>query len=43
MNKLIHDYMVRIGRKGGEVKSPAKAKAARRNGKRGGRPKRKET
>jgi hypothetical protein len=31
-----------IGRRGGSAKSAAKAKASRRNGKRGGRPKKNE-
>lgn len=33
LNELIKDYMAKIGTKGGSVKSEAKAKAARENGK----------
>ncbi len=32
-------WMSELGKKGGEITSPAKAKAARENGKKGGRPK----
>jgi len=32
-------HAVALGKKGGQVKSPAKAEAARINGQRGGRPK----
>lgn len=39
MNDPIHDYLSRIGTKGGLVTSAAKAKTARANGKKGGRPK----
>jgi len=35
---LISEYLSRIGRKGGKVRSAAKARAARENGKKGGRP-----
>ncbi len=38
MNPTIAKYLVEIGRRGGEASSPAKAAAARENGKRGGRP-----
>lgn len=38
MEKLIRDYLSKIGKKGGESKSEAKAEAARKNGKLGGRP-----
>jgi hypothetical protein len=36
--EAIKKYLTKIGRKGGSVKSEAKAEAARRNGKKGGRP-----
>jgi hypothetical protein len=36
----IKDYLATIGRRGGSVKSAAKARAAKKNGKRGGRPRR---
>lgn len=32
-------HAVSLGRKGGKAKTPAKAEAARENGKKGGRPK----
>jgi hypothetical protein len=32
------DLMARLGKRGGEAKSPAKTRAARANGKLGGRP-----
>jgi hypothetical protein len=35
-------HAIALGRKGGKVKSAAKAAAARKNGKKGGRPKRKQ-
>jgi hypothetical protein len=35
--KAIREYLSKIGKKGGEVKSPAKAKAAKRNAKKAGR------
>ena len=38
MNKTIRDYMSKQGRKGGQVKSEAKAKASAANGAKGGRP-----
>lgn len=38
MNKAISDYMSNQGRKGGQVKSKAKAKASAANGAKGGRP-----
>jgi len=34
----VRRYLAKIGRKGGQVKSPAKAEAVRRNGLLGGRP-----
>jgi len=34
----ITEYLSRIGRKGGKVRSAAKVAAARENGKKGGRP-----
>lgn len=39
----IRRVMALMGQRGGSKKSAAKAEAARRNGKRGGRPKRKTT
>jgi hypothetical protein len=39
MNDAVKKYLAEIGRKGGSVTSKAKAAAARKNGKRGGRPK----
>src|SRR5262245_47470164 len=36
----LHDAAVMLGRKGGQSRSPAKAAAARRNGLKGGRPRR---
>jgi hypothetical protein len=42
MNKppqAVRDYLAKLGRKGGKVSSPAKAKAAKRNAKLGGWPK----
>jgi hypothetical protein len=38
----IHRYMSDIGKKGGSVKSAAKHRAAKLNGKKGGRPKSKK-
>ena len=38
----IHAAAVALGRKGGSVTSEAKARAARENGKKGGRPKEEE-
>lgn len=38
MHKAIAQYLKQIGRKGGSVTSPAKARSARKNGKLGGRP-----
>jgi general stress protein YciG len=40
MNKdeIIKEFLSNAGKKGGSVKSEAKAKAARENGKKGGRP-----
>lgn len=35
----VHAYLSAIGRKGGAVISPAKRAAVRRNGRKGGRPK----
>jgi hypothetical protein len=34
----VRDFLSRIGRKGGSVRSEAKAAACRANGKKGGRP-----
>jgi hypothetical protein len=34
----IKDYLAAIGRRGGSVKSAAKARAAKKNGEKGGRP-----
>jgi hypothetical protein len=39
MNKMLKKYLQQIGSKGGKAKTSAKAKAARSNGKLGGRPK----
>ena len=36
------DHFVKIGKKGGSVKSEAKAKAARVNGRKGGRPRKRK-
>lgn len=36
--KQVSDYMRKLGQKGGSVSSKAKAKASKRNGKKGGRP-----
>lgn len=41
MNDPIKEYLARIGRLGGSKTSEAKAAAARANGKKGGRPKKK--
>lgn len=38
MHNTLRDYLSGIGKKGGRVRSPAKTKAARRNGAQGGRP-----
>jgi len=38
VNPTIAKYLAEIGRRGGEVNSPAKVTAARENGKRGRRP-----
>ena len=38
MRKAIRQYLKQIGQRGGSVTSPEKARAARRNGKLGGRP-----
>lgn len=44
MNKSdIAKYLADCGRKGGQVKSEAKATAARENGKLGGRPRKKKS
>lgn len=42
MTDPIRDYLARIGRLGGLKSSEAKAAAARANGKKGGRPKKKK-
>ena len=41
MNKeeIIREFLSNAGKKGGSVKSEAKARASRENGKKGGRPK----
>jgi hypothetical protein len=39
MHKAIRQYLKQIGRIGGSVTSPEKARAARKNGLKGGRPK----
>ena len=39
MSKEIKEYLKTIGRKGGKVRSERKARASRKNGKLGGRPK----
>jgi len=41
VERLVRDYLSKIGKKGGESKSKAKADAARNNGKLGGRPRKK--
>jgi len=38
MNPAVSKYLAAIGKKGGAVSSTAKAAAARKNGKLGGRP-----
>jgi hypothetical protein len=38
MNDAVKKYLAGIGKKGGSATSKAKAEAARRNGKKGGRP-----
>lgn len=38
----VHAYLARIGAKGGKTKSPARATASRRNGRKGGRPRKKK-
>ena len=38
MNKAVSKYLAEIGRTGGQVSSPAKVRAARLNGQKGGRP-----
>jgi hypothetical protein len=37
--QAVREYLAKLGRKGGKVSSPAKAKAARKNAKLGGWPK----
>jgi hypothetical protein len=39
LHEAVRQYLSKIGTKGGSVSSPAKARAVRKNGKRGGRPK----
>jgi hypothetical protein len=39
MNQTIKEYMAANGKKGGKVSTEAKAKAAKINGEKGGRPK----
>lgn len=41
VNKAVLEYLRKIGSKGGSVSSSQKAKAARKNGKLGGRPRKK--
>lgn len=41
MNKKIKEYLASIGSKGGSVSSPDKKKAAKKNGAKGGRPRKK--
>jgi general stress protein YciG len=41
MNKAVKKYLAEIGRQGGSSTSKAKAEAARENGKKGGRPRKK--
>jgi general stress protein YciG len=43
MNDAVKKYLAEIGKKGGSVTSKAKAEAARKNGKRGGRPRKEGT
>ena len=45
MNKeeIIREFLSNAGKKGGSVKSEAKARASRENGKKGGRPKMKSS
>lgn len=43
MNKTIRQYLASLGRKGGSVKSKAKAAASRANGRKGGRPRKVKT
>jgi len=38
MDKVVKAYLARMGKKGGQASSPAKVKAARKNGLLGGRP-----
>jgi hypothetical protein len=38
VKQAVREWLSRIGRKGGSVVSPSKAAAARRNGRKGGRP-----
>ena len=42
MSKQLKKYFSELGKKGGSVKSERKAHASRENGKKGGRPKKKE-
>jgi general stress protein YciG len=39
----VQKYLAEIGRKGGSASTPAKSEAARLNGKKGGRPKKKKS
>jgi hypothetical protein len=39
--KAVAAYLAKIGKKGGEAKTPEKQAASRENGKKGGRPKKK--
>jgi hypothetical protein len=40
--KAVHEWLSKIGTKGGKVTSPAKAAAVRENGKLGGRPRKRK-
>jgi hypothetical protein len=43
MDSAVKRYLTKIGTKGGQAKSAAKAAAARKNGAKGGRPKKERT
>jgi hypothetical protein len=42
MNKAIQQYLSELGKKGGQSTSAAKTAAARKNGKKGGRPRKED-